>query len=222
MNKRPEVNIKLKKNIFTLYAERAVYWHEQNALLIADLHLGKTASFRLHGLALPGGITNTDLKRIATLIKKTNAETLYVLGDFLHNKEGRAEKTLYVFEQWRKKHKKLKIILIRGNHDKRSGDPPGEFNIECFDNSFPVDNFILNHHPFIDKEKYVFSGHIHPAVRLKGLGRQREKLSCFLFKKNYAVLPSFGSFTGNHIIEPEAGDKIYVIAEDKVIKIKNT
>jgi hypothetical protein len=32
------------------------------------------------------------------------------------------------------------------------------------------------------------------------------------------ILPAFGAFTGNSVVQIRKGDKIYVIAEDKVIE----
>jgi len=33
------------------------------------------------------------------------------------------------------------------------------------------------------------------------------------------VLPAFGEFTGNHIIQPKKGDQVFVIAENRIVKI---
>ncbi|HNU41619.1 MAG TPA: phosphoesterase, partial [Cyclobacteriaceae bacterium] len=64
---------------------------------------------------------------------------------------------------------------------------------------------------------YNLSGHIHPAVRLKGTGRQSVMLPCFYFGKQQGILPAFGSFTGMARIVPKKEDRIFVIAENKVI-----
>jgi metallophosphoesterase superfamily enzyme len=62
-------------------------------------------------------------------------------------------------------------------------------------------------------------GHIHPAVKLRGKGRQRLKLPCFFFAKDYGVMPSFGDFTGSFALSPTGSDQVYAIAENQVLKI---
>ena len=62
------LEISLQKENFILSAGRALYWPAQKALIIADLHLGKTAHFRAHGLAIPATVLMEDLNRLAELI----------------------------------------------------------------------------------------------------------------------------------------------------------
>jgi metallophosphoesterase superfamily enzyme len=44
-----------------LSAGRAIYWEEENALIVADLHVGKSAHFRKAGIAVPANIVQEDL-----------------------------------------------------------------------------------------------------------------------------------------------------------------
>ena len=67
--------------------------------------------------------------------------------------------------------------------------------------------------------KFIFSGHIHPAVRLSGKGGMREQVQCFYFSDDFAILPSFGSFTGNFIIKPKDFEKVFAIAGDEIIEV---
>ena len=41
----------------TLFADRALFWTRERTLFVADVHLGKTATFRAHGVPLPRGTT---------------------------------------------------------------------------------------------------------------------------------------------------------------------
>lgn len=43
---------------------RAVFWKRENALIIIDLHIGKSAHFRKNGIAIPAGILEKDLKNL--------------------------------------------------------------------------------------------------------------------------------------------------------------
>ncbi|MDX1672145.1 MAG: hypothetical protein R3211_07370 [Balneolaceae bacterium] len=71
-----------------------------------------------------------------------------------------------------------------------------------------------------DLADYLLSGHIHPAVKLRGKARQSMKLPCFYFGKQQGVLPAFGHFTGTHVIKPQPDDRVYAIVNQRVVPIK--
>jgi hypothetical protein len=80
--------------------------------------------------------------------------------------------------------------------------------------------FVLAHHPDPSEAGYVLAGHVHPAVRLVGKGRQRERLPCFWFGAEVGVFPAFGDFTGAAVVQPAAGDRVFVLASDRVMEIE--
>ena len=51
-----------------LHPERALHWPAGDALFVADVHLGKAASFRASGVPLPRGSTQADLTRLSSLL----------------------------------------------------------------------------------------------------------------------------------------------------------
>jgi metallophosphoesterase superfamily enzyme len=55
-------------------------------------------------------------------------------------------------------------------------------------------------------------------VPLYGRARQRERLPCFWFSTDCAVLPAFGDFTGLAEITPVEGDRVFVIAGSEVVE----
>ncbi len=55
-------------------------------------------------------------------------------------------------------------------------------------------------------------------VREAGLGSVR--LPCFWFGPRVGVLPSFGAFTGSALVRPRAGDQVFVVADDEVIRVR--
>ena len=56
-----------------LHAERALYWPRGRTLFVADVHLGKGATFRAGGVPLPRGATANDLGRLTALVERTRA-----------------------------------------------------------------------------------------------------------------------------------------------------
>src|SRR6187431_2689406 len=113
-----------------LCADRALFWTRTRTLFVADVHLGKAAAFRAGGVPVPRGSTANDLKRLATLVESCNATRLVVLGDFLHAKAGVVPALDAAFVAWRDQHATLNVMLVRGNHDAKSGDPPPGWGVD--------------------------------------------------------------------------------------------
>jgi uncharacterized protein len=205
--------------ILTLLPERAVYWERKQTVFVADIHLGKTATFRANGIPLPDNNTDADLQRLSQVLAKTGAQKLIVLGDLLHAAKGRDARTLDAFSAWRTQHSEVAIYLVRGNHDRNAGDPPEIWNIHTVSGPTSGPNFILTHEPFEPVEGYALAGHLHPAAQLTGKGRQVLKLPCFWFGASCGVLPAFGSFTGTASISAQPGDRVFVIADNQIIHV---
>ena len=200
--------------------DAALYWRDRQTLVIADAHFGKAAAFRRSGVFVPEETTEAALQRLTRLLEQTGARRIVFIGDFLHAKEGRHPDTLKTIERWRERHASVEMVLVRGNHDRRAGDPPREFRMTCVEAPLLEAPFALAHHPVEVEGHYVLAGHIHPAVKLSGAGRQHARLPCFWFGKRVGVLPAFGEFTGVAIVEPEPEDRVFCIAGDDVIPVR--
>lgn len=193
-----------------LLADKALYWPQQQAFLIADVHFGKAAAYRALGQPVPQGTTSQNLLRLNTLLKQYPTQQLIFLGDFLHAPKSHAPATLAALRHWRQQHPKLRCILVRGNHDLRAGDPPDELNIEMVTEPYLLGNFSLQHMPVPHATHHVIAGHVHPTFRLQGKGRQRLVLPCFHHEQALTLLPSFGDFTGGFEMEKQANAKVFV------------
>jgi DNA ligase-associated metallophosphoesterase len=214
-----DLNIELHGESIVLLPERAVYWPAKQTLFVADPHWGKAATFRAYGIPVPSGTTDEGITRIDRIVQRTLAKQVVFLGDLLHAKAGRSSGMFAALGEWRRSNASIDLLLVRGNHDRRAGDPPAELGIRCTDAPFSMEPFVLDHHPRPSSDGYVLSGHVHPGVRIYGAGRQMERLPCFLFGREIAVLPAFGDFTGLAIVDPQEGDRVYAIADQAVIRI---
>ena len=214
-----DASVQVAGETLTLLAERAAFWVSAQTLLVADPHFGKAATFRALGVPVPRGTTTGTLGRLDAIIGRTNARRLIFLGDFLHAAEGRDPETLRVLNDWRRRHASVEMILVRGNHDARAGDPPRELELKCVTAPRIEVPFALDHHPRRSTAGYVLCGHIHPAVTLTGSGRQHSRLPCFWFGTDVGVLPAFGEFTGVAEADVRAGDRVFVVAEDAVLEV---
>lgn len=203
-----------------LLPERAAFWEGASTLLVADAHFGKAAAFRAAGLAVPAGTTADALARLDAALSRTGARRVVFLGDLFHARQGQVEATLDALRAWRWRRLDTAVLLVRGNHDRRAGDPPPELGIDCADPPLLEGPFELEHHPRAPVSGgYVLAGHLHPAVRLVGRARQRERLPCFLFRPEGAILPAFGDFTGAAEVSPGPGDRVFVVAGDAVVQV---
>jgi DNA ligase-associated metallophosphoesterase len=203
-----------------LLPEKAAYWPARRTLFVADFHLGKAATFRHAGIALPAGTTSENVDRLERAIAATHAEHVVFLGDFLHAAAGRVPRTLDRFAAWRDRRRAVAITLVRGNHDARAGDPPAEWDVRAIDAGAALGPFVLNHEPVACRGGYGLAGHIHPAVRLSE-GDESIRLPCFWFGRRHGVLPAFGAFTGTAVVRPRVGDQVFVIADDEVLQVSD-
>jgi DNA ligase-associated metallophosphoesterase len=201
-----------------LLPERALYWPREQALIIADPHFGKAAAFRAYGVPVPEQTTRDNLARLDSALEHTGAARLIVLGDFLHAKRGRSAGLLDALAAWRTSHALLPILLVRGNHDDRAGDPPVEWGIECREEPVGCLPFVWRHEPAPSERGYVLAGHVHPAVYLSAAGGLSATLPCFYFGQDYGLLPAFGDFTGTATVRPRAGEQVFVLADGAVIR----
>ena len=201
-----------------LLPQKAIYWQKKKTLLVADLHIGKSSHFRKNGVAVPEEVAQTNLNTLDEVIELTEADHLIILGDLFHSN---INKEWNQFINWRKNKRQLEVSLVIGNHDilETTNYHQGIINVfsKLSAGPFLFVHDINQHQDLSKSNRYILSGHIHPAVQLKGRGRQIMKLPCFYFGTEYGILPAFGEFTGTHVIEPSEKDDIFIIADSKII-----
>lgn len=197
---------------------RAVLWPARRTLFVADVHLGKPASFRDGGAPVPEAVTDADLARLSSLIDRTAATDLVVLGDLVHDRIAWRERTLSALSAWRAERPGLAIILVRGNHDRRAADPPPSLGIETVDPGNRLGPFALHHEP-VETDTPALCGHIHPAVVLRGRRKGASvRTPCFWLARTTLVLPAFGSFTGCAAVQPGPGDRVFAASAESIVE----
>ncbi len=201
-----------------LLPERAVYWQAKQTLLVADLHLGKTATFRQHGIPLSDDVLADDLERLERILLQTGAKHLIILGDLLHESRSLSAHTALQINRWFRQMGHLRISVVPGNHDRGLAGFTEAWGIEILGDPREEGPFALTHQPEARPGFYTLSGHVHPVHILKE-GKSSLRLPCFYFGRNFAILPAFGGFTGGYPVRREAEDAIFVIADDAVIAI---
>jgi DNA ligase-associated metallophosphoesterase len=211
--------IALKDQQLSLLPQRLVYWHEQNMLILADLHLGKAAAFRRAGIAIPTGTSSHDLQRLHKAITAVQADSVLILGDLMHAPGISSPDLKARIRRWRKQRLDIQWLLVKGNHDRSGDEMATAFGFRKVVDRLNLPPFTFVHKPEVHSGTYMLSGHLHPAVHLSGPGGRRERLPCFFVGHEHAILPAFGSFTGHAAIRPRAGERIYAIADKQVIAL---
>jgi len=170
-------------------------------LVISDLHLGYEEALNKQGIFMPRTQYAETKRRITEIIKKRAVDKVVINGDLKH------EFGSITSTEWRyiadlisffSKHG-IKIILIKGNHDKIIAPLIKSEGIEIRD-YYTLGRFYICHGDTIPRDKdfkhaeCIIIGHEHPAIALKE-GNRIEVYKCFLIgnwkDKQLVVMPSF-------------------------------
>jgi len=201
-----------------LSPEKCIFWEQENALIVSDIHFGKSGHFRKEGIGIPATVFKEDLQRLFAQIQFFKPASLIITGDFFHS---HANNEVLLFEKWRRDLSNLPIQLVKGNHDilHESWYSLNQINIH--------EQLIIRHFAFIHEpptavkntDPYYFSGHIHPGVRIDGAAKQSLRFPCYHFAKQVAVLPAFGNFTGLHTIRQKKADRVFAVVNKSIMEV---
>ncbi|MFK7937710.1 MAG: metallophosphoesterase, partial [Saprospiraceae bacterium] len=108
------MTINFNQQTLHLHPFRAIYWEEQDALMIADLHLGKAAHFRKNGLAAPAVILQKNLENLQVLIDTFAPQRMLFLGDLFHSTVNHVWQR---FVEFMRLYQDVQFDLVQGNHD---------------------------------------------------------------------------------------------------------
>lgn len=201
----------------TLLADGAVWWEAKQTLWLSDLHLGKAAHFRKHGVPIGSEPTLETVHRLREQIKGFGPSRILLLGDLFHSDINREWEP---FADLCAEFDGVEWVLVQGNHDMIPDVLLQESGIEQV-NRLDDGAFTFTHAPEDRAADFGFHvcGHIHPGIRLRGAGRQGLRLRCFHFAPHQAIMPAYGAFTGMHAISPRRSDRVFVLAEGSVVEV---
>jgi DNA ligase-associated metallophosphoesterase len=202
-----------------LHQQRALLWPARATLVIADPHFGKDDIFRRAGIALPRGPAIADLQRLSHLIAANGCTRLVVLGDFLHGATQAADSFRHAFRVWRRAHGSLTVDVVVGNHDRREPAHTWQQLVGWHTRPLVEPPFVLAHEPAAHTGGYVLAGHIHPVLRLRRRSSGGVRVPVFWQRRDYLVLPSFGSLTGGAEVTVELGDLLYAAGPERVFPV---
>ncbi|MBL48645.1 MAG: DEAD/DEAH box helicase [Roseibacillus sp.] len=198
--------------LLSLLPERAIWWPGQEALVLSDVHFGKSATFRAQGIPVPEGESREDLVRINQLLERYPAQRLVIAGDFFHSAAPLAPWLNDLLVAWVDM-LRVELTLVRGNHD------PSFFHSFTTTKRLELGSLLFVHDP-VDAPSGVacVTGHLHPLCRIGKAGRA-SRVPCFLHSGSCLILPAFGTFTSGAIMQPDERRSFFPVVGGKVYSL---
>lgn len=183
-----------------LLPEGALWWAQERALIVADLHLEKGSSLATRGRGLlPPYDTAATLARLGALIARLAPALVIALGDSFHDgaAHGRVSRddreTLAGLQRGRD------WLWIAGNHD--PAPPEGLGGMAAAEAA--VGPLTLRHEPRAGAAAGEVAGHLHPCARVRVKGRSIRR-RCFASDGARMILPAFGAYAGGLNVRDKA------------------
>ncbi|MDQ3143118.1 MAG: ligase-associated DNA damage response endonuclease PdeM [Bacteroidota bacterium] len=210
--------LKINHQNFELNTDKSIFWREEKLLMMSDLHLGKESHFRKSGIAVPEGSGLSTITRLSNLCSYYQPNVLLFLGDLFHSSwnDSCAEYMDII-----SKFNVDQLILVSGNHDILAHDVYINHRIQVID-IFTRHGFHFMHEPFGSNNDldFCFSGHIHPAIQISKGKLSSQRFPCFAQSTTQMILPAFGQFTGNVILNPSKNWKYHFIVQHSLFSLE--
>ena len=182
----------------TLRGDGSIFLASQRSLLVADLHLGKDASFRAAGVPVPHGMNQQTLDSLSRAVEETAAEHVFLLGDLIHDRDSMTAALIETFAKWRTQNAECNVTLVRGNHDRHVESFPESWRLDVRADA-RIENLLLLHEitdeTLAAEDCFQVGGHLHPVVSV-GRGADQMRVRCFVVDQSHLTLPAFGPFKG--------------------------
>ncbi|ASK29201.1 phosphoesterase [Chryseobacterium sp. T16E-39] len=208
-------NITIQTETLTLTNQRAVFWKKEKALILSDLHIGKTAHFRKNGIALANHVMKSDLERLSVLIAYFQPEKFIIVGDLLHAGNN---SDVDEFCVWKNQYADLKFYLIEGNHDRISKVLEEKLCLDFKADILELNDIIFVHDFDKSNPKFQITGHIHPGFVINSPVKNI-RLPCFVQTTNQLLLPAYSEFTGLDTKNLPKGGQFFVFTDAEIYEI---
>jgi len=179
---------------FALAPSRALYWAEERALLVADLHLEQASWYAQRGQMLPPYDSRETLSRVADAIRETGARRVFCLGDNFHDSHGPARLEPHAAGMLEALMRAVDWVWITGNHDTKDASTAAQTAAQGVA-ELEVRGVMLRHEARPGETAPELSGHFHPKFAVTARGR-RVTRPCAVASEHRLILPAFGALTG--------------------------
>ena len=176
---------------FEVAGDAALYWSQQETLLVSDLHLEKASAYAIGGQMLPPYDSLATLEEISGLVRRFQPSRIISLGDNFHDCLGEVRLQGAAADLLVDLIRKTEWIWITGNHDP---DVRGTWGGVSMD-ELKMGGVYLRHQSRAGVPDPEISGHYHPKFRQALRGRMVAR-RCFVRSRRKLIMPAFGALTG--------------------------
>jgi uncharacterized protein len=169
----------------------ALYWAEEQLLVVSDLHLEKGSAFARRGVLLPPYDTASTLERLGGTLSRFAVRIVVALGDSFHDQDGPTRLAAADHARLRELQRGRDWVWIAGNHDPNPADCLGG----VFATSLGVWPLSFRHEPAPHAVAGEIAGHLHPVARISRRGHILTR-RCFVSDGERLVMPAFGAYAG--------------------------
>jgi len=169
----------------------ALYWPEEQLLVVSDLHLEKGSSFAARGVLLPPYDTASTLERLGEILSRHAVRVVVALGDNFHDPGGPGRLAATDRAKLLELQRGRDWVWIAGNHDPDPADRIGG----VFARSLALGPLLFRHEPTPQANAGEIAGHLHPVARVNRRGRTLTR-RCFVSDETRLVMPAFGAYAG--------------------------
>ena len=217
----PHLDLTIAEESVRLLPERAIFLSPRGLLVLADLHLGKAGTHRSLGIEMPEGVVEESLERLETIVHRTEARRIVILGDLVECEEGMEEPVVDLFARWRRR-VTIPISLIGGDHEVDVSIPRA-WRIDDDGAESRIGPFLLRHEPpppggsGDHQPEFLISGHRHPVVSM-GTGARRVLAHAFVKDPGQLILPAFTPFARGSRVRPDEDQRrrVFPISDGRV------
>jgi hypothetical protein len=194
----------LNEDVELLDGLPVAYIRSLKSLVISDPHLGYEGVMAKRGMLLPKVNYKKIIGILEEALKKTKAGTIIVDGDIKNEFSSVDQEEfneLFDFVNFAKE-RKVKLVLIKGNHDNFVERYKEPFKLTVARQEAKVGSYLFFHGEELPVgykgAKMLIMGHEHPALGVLNAAGAKEKVRCFLFGKYRGapilVLPAMNYF----------------------------
>jgi len=188
-----EKNIIVQGIKIVLTNQRVLLLPQYHTLVLSDMHLGKPAHFRKHGIPVSGQVAQEDLHQLERLIRYYQPQKVVIVGDFLH---AGVNTEVLAFTRLSVDFPTIEFILVRGNHDRVKDDVLRNMGISTIHTTHQIGGLYFLHEYKVDLPSFQINGHIHPGILMTSKTKKTFSLPAFVWTDKQLILPAFGRFTG--------------------------
>jgi hypothetical protein len=201
-----------------LYPGGAAMVVDENALVVADLHLGCEAALEYDGISIPRVQTGKIEEYLLGIVSSLGPRKLIVAGDLKHNFSRN------LTQEWRdvsmfvkKLTEMVPLEVVKGNHDNYLGLILSRHGTPLKKETCLSNVRTLHGHSGILDERPTIMGHIHPSIRLRDSIGASVKDQCFLYDEDrmILVLPALSLVAyGVDVVAQISSDRISPLLSD--------